>query len=1542
MSLNPDLIKKFTGLLKISKKVTRKDLCNLLTIPEDEIIKYLVEWGNIFKFKLDGDYIIAEENEITYSQAELEYLSTIEGTIITNDIANSFLFDFDNLFKTQYNLILNEPIQKVPAVLTNEQKKKWDQIINNARYYAKFRDKKENWELLFADIIALANECKAPEILYYNAGFYATLIKNYDLALKYFALSNQISENNESLINYIYLALKENHLVEAVKKLIKYFSTNRISSHKLLWFLFSELAIRFDGLIIFKEIKKLKIENKDDWLLLLKTIGYLFHYKDNINYRDKIIRISLKNPLNLDFTRRIITELIEQLPIISSAEFTRNLKNQDISQKINLQVPDIFNLQKWNQILSDNKTKQNLKPSLKKSPDYISKVSSIKSKTTIESDKSGKESGKVIRYSIKNKSGEIKDKKGELYQFLIDDILSSELLTEIQTQVSNNKNVVHVIFVPETFNGKSFARSIEFDYYQQAYRARVIEKDYAKAETLYKNAIRFGSKNLESMIKDYAWLLTQLGRGEEGVKVLLENEEKIIGKKKYYNLLTTIYENLNDLSNSRNILLKLIKLATGMKEKLNLLYKIGTTYLKEKNYVDAQKHYNSILNSYPNESQAKYGLAVSLINQNKYLDAEKIVNEILRTQFDPNASRLKEIIEKAKLSGAVDKILIDNLLTDFSNSYSKFADYYLKQCEFRGVEVKHIRIDSNGKKSYNGSEFDFKHDIQQLDQIAKQAGTKRPLERYDYYLSAARIYLDIRFEPENFFLYLYRSFVSRGDLGVIENSSIDSIKTWYLEALALYDATRANGDEQEAVNAVNRYLFSTLGKEQISIQPGRGPNIETALENVYTQHPDKNCLFKSIFLLTHSSRFASARLLPIIFQNELMKEECLNFCNQLIQIERNIDSYNDFIKTWNKTAVILYQNNQKVKNELKVLSELELNNSWLEKSIKILNDLKMICEFNLDKTRLELIQSILIDISKSVTEINFEDQEYLLKKILTSTAQILSDIESNPTKISVENLINLIDNIQKRINERLIDLYEKANPRISIHLAKDPPPPDKDLIIELQITVENELGSSPVENFELVFEKDDEKYQLISENCGILGSLRGGNPQIIPIHLKVSQNVISSETFSLVVSGQYNNRKGEKIETQKFPIPIRLFNAKNFEPIHNPYNYAQSSIVDDPKMFFGREMFIKNIVDSLKNSIYHSKSILIYGQKRSGKSSILYHLKLKLNEMPEFIVVDVENLGGTIDENSQYPFVYQILFSILYKISKSIKKLEGKGYPALNLPEVTDNFYDSKAPLIKFSEIMDSIKETLESNEKWKNKQFVLLIDEFSYLFDQINRGKIPETFMRTWKAILQKKYFHVVLVGQDSIIKFKNKFPNEFGTTQDERVSYLEELYAKDLIDMPIRLNNESRYRERAIQRIYELTAGSAYYIQIICYELVNYLNKKKAPLITFADVERVKSELISGVNRLSKDKFDNLINSGDTSETALKDEDIESVLYQIAINSINGPCKKESIQSDKTINLDIILKDLVDRQIIDHDNGFYQIKVALFKDWLLQNQFK
>ncbi len=559
---------------------------------------------------------------------------------------------------------------------------------------------------------------------------------------------------------------------------------------------------------------------------------------------------------------------------------------------------------------------------------------------------------------------------------------------------------------------------------------------------------------------------------------------------------------------------------------------------------------------------------------------------------------------------------------------------------------------------------------------------------------------------------------------------------------------------------------------------------------------------------------------------------------------------------------------------------------------------------------------------------------------------MLEEIENSPTKLSVEELYPVIEAIKDKVKTRLEDLYESSIPQLTLRLPVESYIPDDTQQIEVQIAVSNRMGCSPAEALELIVQEYEGAFTLSTPEIKLDSSLRGGDQRILRVPLRVGKEALESKTFSLPVYAQYRTRSGETEQSPVNNFSIRLYSEGEFEEIENPYAaYAEGGVVDNPRMFYGREELIANVAKAIRESRTQSKCVVIFGQKRAGKSSILHHLKNKLKSDRDLFILDLGNIGSLIDEHSACPFLYQILWGILKRLAYAIEDMVSEGRTPLQLPIPTDNgFYNHPSPLALFNDIFERFQRESAKLPDWRGVRPVLLIDEFSYVYGYITAGRIPEAFMKNWKALLQANYFSAVLVGQDVMPKFKQRFPNEFGTTQDERVTYLKREDAIRLIDEPIRIGGrqgESRYRERAIDRIIELTAGSPFYIQIFCNRLVEYMNRKRARLVTEADVEQVKEELIRGNNALGLDKFDNLLNSGDVSEDAISDEDALKVLTEIAKNSQTGPCSRHSIACETEKPVDEILDDLVKRDVIERERGqYYSIRVGLFKEWLTAHQ--
>jgi len=327
---------------------------------------------------------------------------------------------------------------------------------------------------------------------------------------------------------------------------------------------------------------------------------------------------------------------------------------------------------------------------------------------------------------------------------------------------------------------------------------------------------------------------------------------------------------------------------------------------------------------------------------------------------------------------------------------------------------------------------------------------------------------------------------------------------------------------------------------------------------------------------------------------------------------------------------------------------------------------------------------------------------------------------------------------------------------------------------------------------------------------------------------------------------------------------------------------------------------------------------------------VLYHLKRRLPE--QFIPIKF-----SVGDIANDPSVRTFLYRIIKELSNALEERFPKAFEAAERPKLSDL---SESPELIFNDYMDDTLRRLRAIQP--EARLILLLDEFSYLYSEIQAGALPRTFMRFWKALTERGYFSTVLVGQDSMPRFMEAFPNEFQVAQPERVTYLTDEDARRLIEDPIRIpeTGDSRYRGRAVERLLQLTAGSPYYIQIFCNRLVEYMNSNRAIYVTDADIERVKQELLRGQNRLTDGQFDNLLSSADEYTNLISAADARAVLTQIAQHTRHQDwCDAGRIQAHTSKPLAEVLEDLVRREVLEKQNDNYRIRVGLFKEWLLEN---
>lgn len=1023
--------------------------------------------------------------------------------------------------------------------------------------------------------------------------------------------------------------------------------------------------------------------------------------------------------------------------------------------------------------------------------------------------------------------------------------------------------------------------------YDKAKRAQLGNHDFQEAERLYKIAITENNDKTESAVKDLASLLQQQGRFDEAVTILKSNHKRFYKSITYNNTLATLYQHLGHYDDAIKTLRLLVEKDYNRTQP-NLLRRIAVLYFKQGHYDQTEETLRELRKKYP-----------------EYQPAERLLSELEEAKRTGSYANAEEIF---------------GILVEEGIELSPLAKDAIKNCTFEGVNPTKIQEKNLTIK-----------DVEYLENLARKLGWQTPRERSAYYLSAAAI-LD-KFIPEENTMRIHRDlrryFSSMGDAAWMDKKSADVVRTYYLESLKL---TPNRSDETEELLTLVHY-FATFAPDHLKefrdvfFQKNNHQNaVKKSLSTAHqiANNNDPNLWIHALLELCAQSLFATYAFLDSVVDNEDLRI----LIKKLIGLEEFTTNLEDQWRSYCKH----YLNECRERNIVcKTLLRHQLTVASMEELIEKLRGIAKTPLWELDRRRITEISDIANYALAFCRASEFEEKEQQYWLVTTQAKHFIETIREAPTHFCYEAILPIAKHLQSLIEDEYAQIARTSAPNLELRLLADSYLRGQDGKVRLQIEILNQAGCSPASSVCVIVGPTDSPYFSASQlEWDFASTLRGSSSIVGQVHLSPSENALKEQVFPIKIQVRYRNRMGEACSTDEKQWTVRLYDEYEFKEVTNSYApYSEGGPVDNPKMFVGRDDLLLRLENSLLAGS-GSKSIVVFGQKRAGKSSLLEHLRRRLSNRLDCIPISM-SLQDIAPDLSEAAFFYRILKG--FEESFEELRLFGRPVPPFKCLRLEDLILH---PSLSFHDSMSDLQRQWRRLEIKKIPTFVLLIDEFTDIYKQIRKQKIIPEFMKAWKSILEKRYFSSVLVGQDIMPAFKESFPNEFGVTEDIRITYLAEADAKRLIEEPVGIEH---FAGKAISRILELTAGSPYYTMMLCSRLVDYMNKTRSAIVTEADIMAVEQGMLSGDRRLSKDKFDNLVAAGDGFiDSGIDPDRTLQLCLAIAKKSNRGWCKiDDAIDIFQRDELDSMLKDLVSRDVIEQKGDKYRIRVGLFHDWLL-----
>jgi len=309
-------------------------------------------------------------------------------------------------------------------------------------------------------------------------------------------------------------------------------------------------------------------------------------------------------------------------------------------------------------------------------------------------------------------------------------------------------------------------------------------------------------------------------------------------------------------------------------------------------------------------------------------------------------------------------------------------------------------------------------------------------------------------------------------------------------------------------------------------------------------------------------------------------------------------------------------------------------------------------------------------------------------------------------------------------------------------------------------------------------------------------------------------------------------RLGEVTLNFKVGNDVRTLYA--ISQMENPYIYGEPIRAD--RMFFGRVAERSEILRGVTKA--NKQNYLITGPRRSGKTSLLYQLKARLEFPFMALMVTPESMGHQHHE---------IFRGLLLRLRDQVLETVREELPQIDWYITSAN---ANTPIDMFNYYFEKDVRRILANLSRISPQarVVLLIDEATFLLGESleKSEKVHDSRQEFLRHLLQTfDRVGCVLAGTPQILRMTSVTSPLYNIFSGIKLRGLSRQETEMLIREPAR-SVGVEFEDEAVDKIVELGGCSPYYTQALCAMSLESANEDERQSVLLPDVQRATGTVL------------------------------------------------------------------------------------------------